>query len=150
MFSLLALLLPVVYSQATSCEDANGNKCFGQLSDLQSAQQCGNASLVLNERMGHMMSSNEKWMPCACEKLPEIVDCLEKSTCEVHRKAAEDFSGIVSHCDMDHHMGPKSSGSAADSATSASPSPSTAPASDAGAISPVNMCFIALGLLALA
>ncbi len=31
------------------------------------------------------------------------MDCLEKSSCAIHKQAAEDFSGAVMHCDMDHH-----------------------------------------------
>jgi hypothetical protein len=153
MISLLVLFLPAIYSQGTEvCNDANGNKCFGDLSDLQSSQQCGNAALVPNEMMGHKMPSNENWMQCACGKLPNIVDCLEKSTCASHRQAAEDFSGVVNHCNMDHG-GTMSHASASASATASSNSstPSSTPGSDAGAISPIiNMGLVALGLMALA
>lgn len=90
--------------QAQGCSDPKSLSCFNQLQQLQSAQECGSVTLVMNESMGHMMPVEKSWTSCACSKLPAIIDCLSESTCPEHLKLADDFSGPVMHCDMEHDM----------------------------------------------
>jgi hypothetical protein len=148
MIGLLTLLLPTISSQ-TTCSDQAGIQCYNQLLQLQSAQSCGNASLVTNVAMGHKMPSDLKWMSCACDKLPDIVDCLDMSTCDIHKQAAEDFSGVVMHCEMDH----SGHGSSSHTTTSTSTAPSPSASSNAavgvkslgfqyGVCALVLLCFV--------
>ena len=127
MFSLLTLLAIGIVSAQTNdpCLSSKNVECFNQLEEIQSDFQCGPASLSLNQAMGHMMPKDDKWMDCACGKLPSVIECLDTSNCPTFKKLADDFAGVVMHCGMPDHMHGTTPTSPTRSAASASvPSPS--------------------------
>ena len=120
--SSILLSTSLINAQGNSnCSTAESLECLRQLQALQSPEQCGPVTFMDDPKMGHKMPTQHSWTMCACNKISQIVECLDKSSCAADKQVVEDFSGIVMHCGDD--MGHETSNNTSNPSNSVSPTP---------------------------